>query len=161
MEASERLRRDLSVELRAQGRADRLGLEATCACCGDTTLVHLNRLREHEVCGCCLALSQGKRLILEGHHLAGRSEGPVVDVCRNCHLELTELQRSWVVSRANKNPHWWPDNSPRLKGPGARMARPAGAARRAAQAGRGASTQGGPLTRLGPIRAGEAINGSL
>jgi hypothetical protein len=22
------------------------------------------------------------------------------------------------LSRANKNPHWWPDNSPRLKGPG-------------------------------------------
>jgi len=96
MEASDRLLRELSVELRAQGRADRLGLDAACACCGDTTLVHLNRLREHEVCGCCLALSQGKLLILEGHHLAGRSEGPVVDVCRNCHLELTELQRSWA-----------------------------------------------------------------
>jgi len=96
MEASDRLLRELSVELRAHGRADRLGLDAACTCCGDTTLVHLNRLREREVCGCCLALAQGKRLILEGHHLPGRREGPVVDVCRNCHLELTELQRAWA-----------------------------------------------------------------
>ncbi len=123
MEANDRLLRELSVELRAQGRADRLGLDAACACCGDTTLVHLNRLGEREVCGCCLALAQGKRLILEGHHLAGRSEGPVVDACRNCHLELTELQRAWttglsfdarlerglsdlvVVRRRHTNPH--------------------------------------------------------
>ena len=31
--------------------------------------------------------------LLEKHHLAGRHEGPVVPVCRNCHAELTEIQQ--------------------------------------------------------------------
>lgn len=95
MEASDRFLRELAAELREVGRLDRFGENAACCCCGDTTLVHLNRLAERDLCGCCLALAQGKRLILEGHHLAGQEEGPVVYVCRNCHLELTELQRRW------------------------------------------------------------------
>ncbi len=88
-------RRELDAVLREQTRIDRFGLEATCPCCGNSTLTHLNRLAERDVCGCCLALIQGKRWVLEGHHLAGQTEGPVVFVCRNCHLELTELQRRW------------------------------------------------------------------
>lgn len=98
MEASDRFLHELAAELREVGRVDRFGENAACSCCGDTTLVHLNRLGERALCGCCLALAQGKRLILEGHHLAGQEEGPVVDVCRNCHLELTELQRRWPAS---------------------------------------------------------------
>lgn len=89
------LSRDLAAILREQARIDRFGIDAACSCCGDTTLIHLNRLAERDICGCCLAIVQGKRAILEGHHLAGHSEGPVVLVCGNCHLELTELQRGW------------------------------------------------------------------
>ena len=92
---SDRLKRDLAAILREQARIDRFGLMAACYCCADTTLLHLNRLAERDICGCCTALVQGKRTILEAHHLAGHGEGPVVFVCRNCHLELTELQRGW------------------------------------------------------------------
>jgi hypothetical protein len=94
MSQSERFRRELDVVLRHHARRDRFG-DAPCVCCGNTTLLHLNRLGDRAVCRCCLALLQGARSVLEGHHLAGRGEGPVVYVCRNCHLELTELQRSW------------------------------------------------------------------
>ena len=38
--------------------------------------------------------------VLEAHHLAGHGEGPVVFVCRNCHLELSELQRGWPAGLA-------------------------------------------------------------
>lgn len=95
MSRNERFRRELDAVLRDQRRADRFGAGDGCECCGDTTLLHLNRLGERDVCGCCLALLQGKRSIWEDHHLAGRGEGTTVRVCRNCHLELTELQRTW------------------------------------------------------------------
>ncbi|MDQ4144984.1 MAG: hypothetical protein M3198_14840 [Actinomycetota bacterium] len=97
MGASDRFLRDLAAEVRAATRRDRFG-GAACWCCGDTVLLHLNRLADRDICGCCLTLVQGKRTILEAHHVAGRSEGPVVEVCRNCHLELTELQRRWPLA---------------------------------------------------------------
>lgn len=95
MSQSENLRRELARVLRDHARLDRFGATGACSCCGDTTLLHLNRLEDRDVCGCCLTLLQGKSTVLEGHHLAGQGEGPVVFVCRNCHLELTELQRTW------------------------------------------------------------------
>lgn len=50
---------------------------------------------------CCLcgyadpiSLIKADRTLLEKHHLAGRHEGPIVPLCRNCHAELTEIQQS-------------------------------------------------------------------
>jgi len=80
--------------LRDQRRRNRFGDDATCETCGDSTLIHLARVDECVVCASCLALARGRE-ILEGHHLAGRSEGPTVRVCGNCHAELSERQRDW------------------------------------------------------------------
>jgi hypothetical protein len=81
--------------LREQQRHHRFGDDATCECCGDSTLIHLAKVATHLVCACCLALARGRE-ILELHHLAGRGDGPTVRVCVNCHAELSELQRDWL-----------------------------------------------------------------
>jgi hypothetical protein len=85
----------LARAIRAQRRSHRFGDDATCECCGDSTLVHLAKIEGYVVCACCLALARG-RAILELHHLAGHGEGPIVQVCANCHAELSELQRDWL-----------------------------------------------------------------
>lgn len=85
----------VSRALREQRRRYRFGDEASCECCGDSTLLHLARVERNVVCACCLALARGRE-ILESHHVAGHGEGPTVVVCGNCHTELSELQREWL-----------------------------------------------------------------
>ena len=91
--------------LREQRRRNRFGDEASCECCGESTLTRLNRVDEHLVCACCLALACGRE-VLELHHLAGGGEGPTVRVCANCHRDLSELQYDWPADLpANERLH--------------------------------------------------------
>lgn len=86
---------ELRRALREQGRESRFGPDARCELCGDSTLVHLQRIRDRVLCACCGAVS--KRLqIMEEHHLAGFGEGPTFRLCANCHGELSEAQRQWL-----------------------------------------------------------------
>jgi hypothetical protein len=84
----------LDQAVRDQRRRNRLGDEAECQTCGDSTLTHLTKVMGLVLCQCCLALARG-RTILEAHHIAGRHEGPTLLVCGNCHGELSDLQRDW------------------------------------------------------------------
>jgi hypothetical protein len=88
---------ELRRAVRAMRVSNRLGEDAQCATCGDTFAIHLARAGGITVCACCLAVGRG-RDIFERHHIAGEHEGQTVEVCANCHCELTELQRDWPKS---------------------------------------------------------------
>lgn len=85
----------LERELRHERRQNRLGPDARCTTCGTTELVHLRKLGERLICGCCLAILRSRRLV-ERHHVAGLSEGPTVPVCASCHAALSDLQIDWL-----------------------------------------------------------------
>lgn len=50
-------------------------------------------------CNAC----QGNNLPLEGHHVEKYSNNPVwiIDVCLNCHAELTDLQLAWSTRQGS------------------------------------------------------------
>ncbi len=93
----------LDQAVREQRRRNRLGEDACCEACGESTLTHLVKVIGLVLCQCCLSVAR-RRTVLEAHHIAGRHEGPVLLVCGNCHSELSELQRAWPsgLSRAGR-----------------------------------------------------------
>lgn len=68
------------------------GIDFRCHNCDDT------RHRRGKCTAC-----QGNNLPLEGHHVAMRRNDPdwVVDVCLNCHAELTQRQLAWNTRRGS------------------------------------------------------------
>jgi hypothetical protein len=84
----------LDRAVREQRRRNRVGEDACCETCGDSTLTHLVKVIGLVLCQCCLAVARGRN-VLEVHHIAGGHEGPTLLVCANCHTELSELQRAW------------------------------------------------------------------
>lgn len=85
----------MAAAVREGRRFERFGDDAECETCGDSTLTHLNRVKDHTLCACCLALARGRET-LEIHHVPGHNQKPTIRVCANCHAELSELQRSWL-----------------------------------------------------------------
>ncbi|WP_172424127.1 hypothetical protein [Nitrosomonas ureae] len=84
---------------------------ACCETCGEYFWIVLRRLSKDQFrCHNCdnvqhprgeCSTCKGENLPLEGHHVEMRrnNENWIVDVCLNCHAELTERQLNWDINR--------------------------------------------------------------
>ncbi len=84
---------------------------ACCEDCGEYFWTVLQRLSRdsfrchncadtrHQRGHCCAC--DGENLPIEGHHVEMRRNNPawIIDICLNCHAELTERQLTWDLTK--------------------------------------------------------------